>query len=268
MIDLTNANALNQELKSSKGNQPKWFIDNKYYKQDYAGYEGLVEYVISNLLKYSNLNEDEFVLYDTTSIKNHSLIRNGCISKNFLNDNESLITLIKLYRNNYNRMLNSDVFHITSVEERFKFLVNSISNLTNIHNFGQYITKIIEIDTFFLNEDRHFNNIALIYSNQEYKLCPIFDNGLSLLSDTTLDYPFSEDMYELMKKVQPKTIAFDFYEQLEAAEKLYGQQMHFSFTKKDIRDILEKEENYSNQEKNRIENLLYEQMRRYSYLFK
>ncbi|HBM98351.1 MAG TPA: hypothetical protein DD413_02895, partial [Ruminococcus sp.] len=44
---------------------------------------------------------------------------------------------------------------------------------------------MIEIDAFFLNEDRHTNNIAIIRNpdTNVFSLCPYFDQGLSLLSD-------------------------------------------------------------------------------------
>lgn len=39
-----------------------------WYKADYTGDEGLAEYVISHLLEYSTLKENEFVLYDLEEI--------------------------------------------------------------------------------------------------------------------------------------------------------------------------------------------------------
>lgn len=44
---------------------------------------------------------------------------------------------------------------------------------------------MLETDAFFLNEDRHTNNIAIIRnpSTNEFSLCPYFDQGLSLLSE-------------------------------------------------------------------------------------
>ena len=39
---------------SSKGNQPKWFLDQKWYKADHMGYEGLAEVLVSRLLCQSN----------------------------------------------------------------------------------------------------------------------------------------------------------------------------------------------------------------------
>ena len=43
------------ERQSSKGNQLKWENQNVWYKADYAGYEGLAEYIVSALLGYSTL---------------------------------------------------------------------------------------------------------------------------------------------------------------------------------------------------------------------
>ena len=50
---------------SSKGNQLKWESDGIWYKADYTGYEGLAEYMVSGLLKHSNMNEEEYILYQT-----------------------------------------------------------------------------------------------------------------------------------------------------------------------------------------------------------
>lgn len=268
MIDLSNKDKYKIEVKSSKGNQPKWKIGDFYYKQDYLGYEGLVEYVISQLLKKTNLKKDEFVEYNTEIIQNGNYIRNGCISKNFLQDGQSLVTLYKLYRNNYQRIINQDVFKIENLKERVRFIENRVYDLADIKDFGKYLCKIIEIDAFFLNEDRHFNNIALIYENDKYKLCPIFDNGSSLLSDTTLEYQVDKDVYKLIDNVKPKTFTFNFYEQLETIESLYGQQLEFYFTKKDIEEILNNEPYYKQEDKERIKTILFEQMRKYNYLFK
>ena len=42
------------ENHTSKGNQPKWYVHDKWYKADHMGYEALAEYVVSKLLKKSN----------------------------------------------------------------------------------------------------------------------------------------------------------------------------------------------------------------------
>lgn len=57
MVELFDNNMVANERKSSKGNQLKWGKDGKWYKADYTGYEGLSEYMVSHMLKKSNLNE-------------------------------------------------------------------------------------------------------------------------------------------------------------------------------------------------------------------
>ena len=58
------------------------------------------------------------------------------------------------------------------------------------------------IDSIILNEDRHFNNISLIEKDGEYRVAPIFDNGLSLLSDTSQDYRYGVSLDILIRKVK------------------------------------------------------------------
>ena len=65
------------------------------------------------------------------------------------------------------------------------------------------MNKLLTIDAFFLNEDRHMHNIAVLMNGKgDYAYCPIFDNGDGLLSDTILDYPLGEDPFDLIKEVR------------------------------------------------------------------
>ena len=140
--------------------------------------------------------------------------------------------------------------------------------ITGLEYFGQYLCKLMTIDAFFLNEDRHFHNIAVLMDETKtFHYCPFFDHGASLLSDTTLDYPMEMDIYELMQNVSAKTFASDFDIQLETVESLYGQQFTFRFSKKDIEKLLEQENFYSEEIKNRVFDILMEQCRKYKYLF-
>ena len=50
MVRLEKADLYVENRKSSKGNQLKWRKDNLWYKADYTGYEGLAEYLVSELL--------------------------------------------------------------------------------------------------------------------------------------------------------------------------------------------------------------------------
>lgn len=82
---------------------------------------------------------------------------------------------------------------------------------------------ILELDAFFLNEDRHTHNIALILDkNHQFTYCPIFDNGSSLFSDTTLCYDLNTPLDTCYQNVQAKPFHISFDLQMDAAESLYG----------------------------------------------
>ena len=68
MITLFEKDIRTADRQSSKGNQLKWLSKGIWYKADYTGYEGLSEYMISNLLKKSSLGDKEYVLYQTENI--------------------------------------------------------------------------------------------------------------------------------------------------------------------------------------------------------
>lgn len=68
MVKLFEQDIKREDRQSSKGNQLKWMYDNKWYKSDYTGYEGLAEYVVSKLLIFSTLQKNEFVEYESVNI--------------------------------------------------------------------------------------------------------------------------------------------------------------------------------------------------------
>lgn len=268
MITLFEQDIKTADRQSSKGNQLKWYRDDLWYKADYTGYEGLVEYTVSKLLKISSLKENEICLYDTVDIQYKRKNMLGCSSQNFLPTNWQLITLERLFHNHFSKSLSKTMYSLTSYEERIQYLVNRIIGLTGLTDFGSYMSKLITIDAFFLNEDRHTHNIAVLLDDSgNFHYCPIFDNGTSLLSDTTLDYPLDEDTFTLIHEVKSKTFCRNFDEQLDIIEKLYGEQIKFYFTKQDIMNVLEEESLYPKEIKNRVMDILFYQYDTYRYLF-
>lgn len=268
MIELYSKNLYIADRQSSKGNQLKWNQDDVWYKADYTGYEGLSEYVVSRLMTMSNLTVNEYVLYETEQIHYKNKDYLGCKSKDFLMGSSQLITLERLYRKQYGSSFYQEIFHLHSVEGRTRFLVDTVEKLTGITEFSDYLCKLLTIDGFFLNEDRHLHNIAVILDNtRQYHLCPIFDQGAALLSDTSIDYPMEENIYNLIPSVHSKTISQSFDEQMEVVSNLWGDKLKFSFTKNDVRRILNEETFYPENVKKRVETIIYEQMRKYMYLF-
>ena len=179
-----------------------------------------------------------------------------------------LLTLERLFQNFFGQSLYRAIYDITECENRLRFIVEQVERVTGLQNFGIYLNKLFTIDAFFLNEDRHTHNIAVLMSTDgKFSYCPMFDHGAGLLSDIRMDYPLSEDVYELMKQTSAKTISQDFDEQLDVSEKLYKGNLKFFFKKQDIKELLGKVTEYSEEEKQRAETILYEQMRKYEYLF-
>ena len=270
MVELFESDIRSNERRSSKGNQLKWESNKQWYKADYTGYEGLAEYVVSALLKHSNLREDEYVIYHPEQIKYGSQIYNGVRSEDFLNNDWQIITAERCYKSFFGESLNTVIYRTKSHIERLKRIVEDLERITGLEEIGVYMSKLLTIDALFLNEDRHTHNIAVLTDGMgAYRLCPFFDQGASLLADTTMDYPLVDDVYQLIDKVKPKTFCQDFTEQLDIAEKLYGEHIHFSFTHQDIDNILTgiPEGMYSDSIIDRVRTVLYEQMRKYRYLF-
>lgn len=268
MIELFEQNVRTNARQSSKGNQLKWKNENIWYKADYAGYEGLAEYVISHLLQKSTLSREEFVLYDLEQIRYKSVIYNGVRSNEILRDDWQIITLERLFKNFFNISLYQSVFRMVEPEERLRFIVNQVERITGLCEFGKYMNKLLTIDAVFLNEDRHMHNIAVLMNGEgAFLYCPFFDHGAGLLSDTFMDYPLTGEVLLQMEDVKAKTFSRSFEEQLDISQKLYNQNLRFNFTKKDVRDIIDSAVCYSEEEKRRVEEILYMQMRKYTYLF-
>lgn len=268
MIELFEQDVRTNSRQSSKGNQLKWENLGYWYKADYTGYEGLAEYVISHLLKKSTLLPEEYVLYEPEQIKYRSTLYAGVKSRDFMQKGWQIITLERLFHSFFGESLYKSIFRIADHEERLIFLVEQVERITGLKDFGIYMNKLFTIDALFLNEDRHTHNIAVLMNDKgEFAYCPFFDHGAGLLSDTTMDYPLDGDIYELMNQVDSKTISSDFDEQLDISEHLYGTNLKFDFTAKDVEMLLKEINIYSENEKKRVEQILRLQIRKYQYLF-
>lgn len=252
---------------SSKGNQPKWKQGTKWYKSDHMGYESLAEVLISRLLRKSNVGS--FVNYDPIRIEYNGILYAGCVSESFQHPDEILLPLERLHRIDYGKGLSAKLTEIPDTADRIQYTAEFVEAATGIQDFGKYLTILLEIDAFFLNEDRHTNNIAVLRNTKtgRFRLCPIFDNGLSILSDIN-DYPPGADTYVCMDNVGAKPFSIDFEKQVDAAEELYGTQLRLSFTKEDVLSELQSMQEFYDQEiLARVSIIIFEQMRKYRIYF-
>ncbi len=267
MITLIDDDKKMENRQSSKGNQLKFERNGIWYKADYAGYEGLVEYVISKLLKKSTLEAAEYVDYDLEQIEYNQICFNACKSNDFT-EGWQLITLERLFKTVYGYGLNKVVYSTPDHTDRLSVLVEQVERVTGLRDFGKYMNKILTIDALFLNEDRHTHNLAVLTKDmKEYRLSPIFDNGAGLMSDTTMDYPMGRDPLQLIDKVKAKTFSDSFTEQMDISETLYGENVHFSFGYKDVEEVVDQADMYSQEIRQRVIDVIMEMRRRYMYLF-
>ena len=267
MIKLFDDDIKTTDRKSSKGNQLKFERDNIWYKADNLGYEGLAECVASSLLHNSSLDEKEFADYEPESIDYNGISYRGCKSHDFTSG-WKLITLERLFLQSYGNSLNKLIYSTSDCTERLRLLVDQTERMTNIKDFGPYMNKLLTLDALFLNEDRHTHNIAVLMNDMgDFCLCPIFDNGGALLSDTSMDYPLGRDIYKLMERAKPKTFGDSFEDQLEISEKLYGNNVSFNYSEKEIDAAIVKPSDYTAEEKERVKEILLQTRRKYEYLF-
>lgn len=262
-VDLT-ATALEPTVgHTSKGDQPKWLVGNTWYKADHMGYEALSEVLVSELLAKSNVKD--FVAYQPVEIAYQGKVLNGCASQNFRQKDEILVPLERLHRAYRGEGLAKSISTMPGAKERLRYTVDFVEEVTGLTDVGPYLAAMLEVDAFFLNEDRHTNNLAVIRNEETgvFRLCPIFDNGLALLSDLH-DYPVDADIYACIAKVQAKPFSSDFDEQVEAAEELYGSHLKFSFIRQDVARLLETfRGSYPDTVLQRVERVVLEQMRKY-----
>lgn len=254
---------------SSKGNQWKWTDGSYWYKADQLGYETMTETVVSHLLTQSVINNH--VIYEPVLIEYHEKELLCCKSSNFLKDSEELITLERLFRQNAAMSLSKELSYFSDIKKRIEYTVDHVINYTGLEDFGIYLTKILEMDAFFLNEDRHTNNIAVIYDlkQKEYRYCPYFDMGLSLFADTKQDFPMEKPLEDCRKSVVAKPFARDFDEQMDAANELYGSYLRFTITKEDmVKEVDKWEFPYGKEIIDRVKEILRYQAGKYRYMVK
>lgn len=249
---------------TSKGDQPKWHRGNLWYKADYMGYEALAEVVISRLLEKTNVSE--FVRYAPVLIQYEAGEVPGCVSHSFQKKQEMLVPFERLHRAYKGQGLAAELAKLPRPEDRIRYTVDFVESVTALREVGPYLTLLLELDMVFLNEDRHTNNLAVLRNEEtgSFRLCPIFDNGLALLSDLH-DYPVTRDVYQSIAAVEAKPFERSFEAQVDAAESLYGIQLELYIQNADITAVLAgMEALYPRPVLTRLEQLLREQLHRYA----
>ena len=218
---------------SSKGNQEKWYDapSDRWYKLDTGAFEALSETIASVILSHSNLSDLGFsaVPYQIEKVRVHRREQIACVSPNFLHPGEEIVTLAHLLKAelgaDYQRIFHSR----SSIPLRMQILVEQVEQITGLTRFGAYLTLLFEYDALILNDDRHLNNIAVLYTPTGYRYCPLFDHGAGFLLDPVA-YAFDIETNALVKQAIARPFRCKFYTQVNAARKLYGAQLKLSLT--------------------------------------
>lgn len=257
------------EWTSSKGNQNKWFSDGIWYKEDGWGYEALSEVLVSRLLKKTNIGS--YVCYEYERVEKGTRVLPGCRSEDFMTpEDDKLVSVERLFQTYRDESAAKAIIKFTDTEDRIRYVAENVAEFTGLTDFGVYLKKILTVDAFFLNEDRHFHNIAVIWKKDgTYRECPIFDNGASLFSDVRGDYPLGLDLEQCYEKIQAKPFSVSFDVQMDACELLYGGfRFRAEFTMKDVEAVLEEFAGiYDEKILERVRQVMRMQMRKYKYLF-
>ncbi|MGN7401954.1 HipA domain-containing protein [Cytobacillus praedii] len=208
------ADAIRITSTSSKGDQSKWRVGDKWVKQNTRGYEGQAEVLASLVLACSILQEKDYVKYTPCEIVlPDGKTSKGCYSFDFRGKLQE-VTLERLFEANFtstDSILNDKSL---STQEKFDQIMQQVEDFTGL-NVRQEISRLLAFDALILNEDRHTNNILFLYNplDKTWKLAPIFDNGLSLLSDEK-DYAPGMPLTILKRKVKAKPFISSFSKQL------------------------------------------------------
>lgn len=261
---------------TSKGNQLKWKQEGYWYKANQFGYEGVAETMVSTFLNKLEV-PFPFVTYEQVKIVYDGKTYTGCRSKDFYEENPKLqgcvlIPLERLHRQYTGGGLANHLAQFKEVEDRVKYTAGFVRNVTGLQRFDDYLSFLIQIDAFFLNEDRHTNNIAVLWNpdTDAYEYCPYFDFGLSLFADIKEDFPVSVDFAACRKKIKAKPFSADFDEQLDVCEKIGVSELKFPFRRLQMRK--EAETALKNNEcdkafKQRVIETLVYQANKYQYMF-
>lgn len=198
-IYTTNLNSIGLS-QTTKGVLLKWNTKDYYYKSGSLHYgifnktQPIVECICSKIRQKLGLKGADYILEIIKSKSCEDFEKQDilcCVSKNFLKEDENLVTFGKHYKAYRERITYEKII------EDFK-------------EFEEEINQMLIFDFIVNNIDRHFNNFGYIINGSK-RYCPIFDNGLSLYSDLNIEdirvinkNKYSQKRYDKSKPFEKK----------------------------------------------------------------
>ena len=205
-VYLTKNDRLLKHGGSLSGNQLKWFKDGKCYKLNTLGYEDIAETLVSQLLSYTNIDNDTYIKYHKcTIIEDGIVLGKGCYSYDYINGG---------YEITIRQILEDQLMSMSSTYDDVRDILLDITGV----DFKTYLDNVLCLDAITFNADRHFGNFTLVLNNDKWKGI-IFDNGDSCLADT-LSNPIGIDYKQACDNILAKPFSIYFTEQIKYATPL------------------------------------------------
>ena len=154
---------------TSDGAQDKYYYQGTWYKTDSFGGEGKNEVLASQILACTDIKD--YITYEEVKINDV----NGCCSSSFLKADEEYVSIYRLHRNIKGTDI-AGVFSKMDFDDQADYIIDFVKKETGV-DINHMLGELFWLDGIILNEDRHFNNIGLIFDGNSFRPAPIFDNG-------------------------------------------------------------------------------------------
>lgn len=195
---------------TSGGMQYKYINNRMFYKIDSLGvYESLAEVLVSELEEYiENFPHANYYLCEPVVVGEDT--KRACYCNSVIPDGYTEVSLYKLLSKEVDVSKLYDKYVGLELVRR---IINTINNITDGYDMKEYLGRVLFLDAITLNEDRHLNNLSLMFSKGVIKPMPVIDNGLSLLSDLN-KYPLRRSTDSLIRTVKSKPFSSSFSKQV------------------------------------------------------
>lgn len=152
--------------KEYEGLQRKEVSQEGWIKYDRFGCEGLSEVLA---FRFSQLLSTRLSFCEYRPIKTDK--GTGCISKSVISDKEKLVSLYSFFPEEPQNL---------NAIQLFDYYIPYIIKITELQDFGEWLTELFLFDMLIENEDRNPGNILLIANEGKYRYAPVMDNANSL----------------------------------------------------------------------------------------
>ena len=126
---------------TSDGTQMKYFLDGYWYKTNNEGEEDIVEYLVSKLLTFTDMSQQEYVIYERGMVND----KRACRSKTFISSDETFVTLDRMHVNITGQRLHEAIRFMKGIEESAKYVLDFFKNVIGL-DLSEYFSRVFTAD--------------------------------------------------------------------------------------------------------------------------